>query len=362
MHLIVKPLYQCNLRCLYCNETPRHDVGARMSIGDVRTMVRHLRDHYAARPADESVQIFWQGGEPFLMGPEFYAEALDIQRAAWGDRRPWWNAIQTNLTLLDDRWMALLGKERERLSLGISFDFFGDDRRWPDGRSSRETVLANIHRLMEAGFPPSIVCVLTRSNTGRLESIYDFIHRYPVSVRFNQLVNAPGGRRRGCGGATRLTNAEYTRALRWLNRRWLEDGAAAGVVANTREMLRQIRFGVSNCYYSEDCQTWHLTVAPDGTAYPCVNLDGDEYRLGNILTDPLDQILNSPVRQAWHERPRRIREGACRGCDVLELCRGGCPNHTVAYGRDLYGRDPFCTVHRNLFRQLRGILRRAGYS
>lgn len=363
MHLILKALFGCNLRCVYCNETSHHHLPARMSLEDVRRMVVSLGAYFESRDPAEPVYFFWQGGEPFLLGPAYFAEVLAIQERVFGESRAWYNKIQTNLTLLDDGWLDLFKRARRRVAPGISFDFYGRDRRTPDGGSTRRTVLANIHRLMREGFRPGIVCMLTRSNVGRLHEIYDFVHRHPVAVRFNQLVNAPDprGRRRGCGGATRLTNAEYARAMRWLNRRWIDDPESAGEVVNTREMMRQILYGVSSCYFAKECQSWHMTILPDGGAYPCDDRYLPEFRLGNIFTDPVEAVMGSPVRKAWIDRPRHVQEGACRGCDVLQFCNGGCPNHALSYGRGLYGRDPFCSVYRSLFRQLRKILADAGY-
>jgi uncharacterized protein len=65
-----------------------------------------VRKYIASEPSSE-VTFHWQGGEPTLMGIEFFAKAMQLQRRYANGKRIT-NTLQTNGTLLDDDWGRLL--------------------------------------------------------------------------------------------------------------------------------------------------------------------------------------------------------------------------------------------------------------
>ncbi len=113
---------RCNLACKYCYYLEKEpllyaDRGV-LRMDDV-TLEAFVRDYIAAQPYGTDVVFAWQGGEPTLLGLEFFQRAVAFQkRHASG--RAIQNALQTNGTLFDDRWGAFL--RGEKFLVGISFD------------------------------------------------------------------------------------------------------------------------------------------------------------------------------------------------------------------------------------------------
>ncbi len=120
--MLAKPIgSRCNLACSYCfylEKEPLLYPDAGVPRMNDATLEKFVRDYLAAQPGEE-VQFAWQGGEPALMGVEFFERAVALQRR-YAAGRSVTNAIQTNGTLLDDRWAAFLA--REKFLVGLSVD------------------------------------------------------------------------------------------------------------------------------------------------------------------------------------------------------------------------------------------------
>ena len=120
-HLLTKPIgSRCNLDCSYCfyleKEKLYTDAGGMHMKPEV--LETYVRDYIAAQPG-QGVSIAWQGGEPTLLGVEFFRTAVALQ-AKYARGKTIENAFQTNGTLLDDEWGDFLAKNN--FLVGISID------------------------------------------------------------------------------------------------------------------------------------------------------------------------------------------------------------------------------------------------
>src|SRR6056297_1140471 len=108
--VLVKPAGpDCNLDCTYCfylekselfPETDRHRMSAEVQEELIRQVMQQSGD---------SVSIAWQGGEPTLMGLDFYKRAVELEMK-YGHGQSVGNGLQTNGTLLNEEWAAFLQK------------------------------------------------------------------------------------------------------------------------------------------------------------------------------------------------------------------------------------------------------------
>src|SRR5512133_2535003 len=121
-HVMAKPIgARCNLECRYCfylDKEPTLYPDAGTPRMDEATLERFVGDCLAARPDGEGT-FAWQGGEPTLLGVEFFARAVALQQRYAAGRRVT-SSLQTNGTLLDDRWGEFLA--REKFLVGLSID------------------------------------------------------------------------------------------------------------------------------------------------------------------------------------------------------------------------------------------------
>ena len=91
------------------------------------------------------------------------------------------------------------------------------------------------------------------------------------------------------------------------------------------------------------------SITPDGKipVSPCVYMH--DYRVGDILTDDILDIVNSEQFRAFQTRKDNYKniEG-CKDCEKGDICRGGCFAMAYTYKKcetgetDLYARDPYC--------------------
>jgi uncharacterized protein len=129
----------CNLACTYCFYLKKQGLfasGTRFRMDDV-TLEKFVRDYIASQDTPE-VTFAWQGGEPTLLGVQFFARVVELQARHAGGKRVS-NTFQTNGTLLDDDWGEFL--HRHRFLVGLSMD--------------GPPELHDIHRLDRRGGPTS---------------------------------------------------------------------------------------------------------------------------------------------------------------------------------------------------------------
>src|SRR5437870_386632 len=120
-HVMAKPSGAiCNLECKYCFYLEKEGLfapGTRFHMSD-EVLEAYVKQQIEGQKGSE-VLFAWQGGEPTLMGVEFYEKGVALQRR-YADGRRVQNSLQTNGVLLDDRWGEFL--RRENFLVGISID------------------------------------------------------------------------------------------------------------------------------------------------------------------------------------------------------------------------------------------------
>jgi uncharacterized protein len=189
---IVKPTHECNLACKYCYVEDQAEKG-RMDQQTLERMTQQL----VTLPGIESVNIIWHGGEPLLMGLEFYKEAISIQNALKGQVNIQ-NSMQSNSTLINEKILDYF--EKVGMRIGTSLDgpeeIHNLTRVYPDGRGSFKEVWEGIQLTGErsrrkrcyqkerGGYIGGLgaITILTRKNIDQLEEVYDFFKSNKLSI------------------------------------------------------------------------------------------------------------------------------------------------------------------------------------
>ena len=108
--LLIKPTGQdCNIACRYCFYSPKTEL-----FGDGR---HRMSDEVLEKLVSSYVRLqfnmssfAWQGGEPTLMGLDFYKKVVELQQKYGTDGQVVTNALQTNGILLDEKWCKFLAQ------------------------------------------------------------------------------------------------------------------------------------------------------------------------------------------------------------------------------------------------------------
>ena len=358
-HVMAKPGGSaCNLDCAYCfylgKESLRGGPGqGRMSDETLEAFTRQ----YIEGVTSGDIVFSWQGGEPTLLGLDFFRKALDLQArfARPGQRIE--NDLQTNGTLLTEEWAAFLKEKRFLVGLSIDGPRELHDRyrvsKGGDPTFDRVFRAAKLLQHHKVRFN-TLTCV-HRFNASRPLDVYRFLRRElgSTSLQFIPIVEYRGFEHTSPNGVDRenapLDGSPAARpghpdsiATDWsvapeewgyfLSRVFDEWRSRdfGKVFVNQIETLvaRHMGMPAQLCVYGEVCGKC-LAIEHDGSVYSCDHFVYPDYRLGNIHEKPLAEMAMSPEQIAFGYAKGTQLPSYCRQCAFLQDCWGECPKNRV---------------------------------
>ena len=348
---IIKVTESCNFDCLYC----LRNVKASSSIS-IKTIDAYFRKLSRYRDF-VSIQNIWHGGEPLLMGVDFYEEAMAIVKHYF-PKTNIINSIQTNGFLLD-RYIDFLKKSR--VGVGISLDGpedINNQRVLKNGASPFKKIMDNMRMLRENNIHYGTVGVLTSKAIGHEKRIYDFLKSVTQGARLN-LVSPDGLNKESVtDNGIVLSITEAAQILVRFYDIWKSDEPNEGRVFQLRpftEMVEALFTGKNSvCEFSKGCEDY-LCLGCNGSIYPCGRFSSnDDFCMGNILENDFNQIYNSLPEKLRKQRLEYI-ETACFNCQYKNICCGGCAHHSFAWGNYI-DKTPYCAAYQALFEHIKKSL------
>ena len=334
----------CNLDCTYCfyleKERLYPDRKNHWKMDDA-TLEAFVRQYIQA---DRSgvVEFIWQGGEPTLMGIDYFEKALALQQRYRGGRQIN-NSLQTNGILLDDRWARFLKKHHFLVGISLDGDRVSNDR-WRQtraGKSSYPQVLAGIRVLKQHGVEFNTLTVVNAENVRRPLETYQALKRAGSRyIQFIPLVERAASRP-GPDGLT-LISPDFTGQSevtpwsvpaqaygRFLNRifdHWRLHDMGQVFVMNFEQTLTQRAGGQGSCVTAPTCGA-NPVMEANGDVYSCDHFVYPQYRLGNIHHADLRDLINAEQNIRFGQQKLRHPDPDCLRCTFRPLCHGGCPKH-----------------------------------
>ena len=178
-HAMVKPVGAiCNIDCTYCYYLHKKDLlgsESHFQISD-EILETHIKQYIEGQDREEVV-FSWQGGEPTLLGLEFFRRVVDLEQKYKKPHQRVENDLQTNGTLLNDEWGAFL--KQHGFLVGLSID--GPEelhdvyRISNDGKPTFAKVFAAAQMLHRHGVPFHSLTVVNRVNAKRPLDVYRFL-------------------------------------------------------------------------------------------------------------------------------------------------------------------------------------------
>ncbi len=167
IHVLAKPTGAiCNLECSYCFFLKKAQLypGStfRMSNAVLELYIRQLIESHRAN----KVTVAWQGGEPTLMGLDFYRRALAYQDRYRRPGMSFENTMQTNGTLLNDDWCEFFRDHGFLIGISIDgpaelHDVYRLDK---SGRPTFDRVRRGLRLLQKHGVEYNILTTINRRN------------------------------------------------------------------------------------------------------------------------------------------------------------------------------------------------------
>ena len=376
-HVLIKPTGAiCNLDCKYCFFLSKEMLypGSRfqMAEGLLQTYLKQLLESHRAPQVD----VAWQGGEPTLMGLDFFKRSIDLVNKLKRPGQQIQYTIQTNGTLLNNEWCAFFKKSN--FLVGLSMDgpkaFHDVYRVNKGGAGSFDQVMRGFQFLREHNVDVNILCTVHAANQDHPLDVYWFF-RDELGAQFIQFIpiierasastlpianlgwsQRPGGDRplyinEGNLVTERSVTAEaYGKFLIVIFNEWLKTDVGKVYVQHFDSALANwVGVPGAVCIFSETCGQ-ALALEHNGDLYSCDHFVEPAYKLGNIHETHLIQLLSSPQQIKFGQDKKNSLPRYCRECEVRFACHGECPkNRFIKTPDGEAGLNYLCAAYKAFF-------------
>jgi uncharacterized protein len=336
-HVMAKPTgARCNLACDYCFFLKKEGLypgsDFRMSDEVVEAYVRQTIEGQAA----PEVTLAWQGGEPTLMGLDFFrrAAAIALEYARPGRRIA--HSFQTNGVLIDEDWCRFF--RDNGFLVGLSLDGPRDLHDAYRHDKAGGSVFARVEqaaRLMQKeGVEFNILCTVNAANVGRPLEVYRYF-RDELGARYVQFIpiverdNETGLPERTRVTARTVDPAGYGRFLIEIFDEWVRRDVGVMFVPFFDAVLASYLFGVSSiCVLRPSCGD-APALEHNGDLYSCDHFVEPGHRLGNVRETPIAELVASGKQRAFGRAKTEGLPDYCKGCAYLFTCHGECPKNRI---------------------------------
>ena len=395
-HLLAKPTGAvCNLDCKYCFFLSKEMLypGSRFRMTDelLETYIRQLLESQQ----NPEVNIAWQGGEPTLMGLDFFRHALQLVEKYKKPGQKMVHTIQTNGTKLDDEWAAFF--KQHNFLVGLSVDgpkeIHDAYRVNKGGQGSFDQVMKGWRTLMEHQVDVNILSTVHAANADHPLEVYHFF-RDELKAQYMQFIpiveRATGETlafaNQGWSGRTGTDRRLYTqigdlvtersvkpeqygRFLITIFDEWVGRDVGQVFVQSFDAALANWLGQPSLCIFQPTCGS-ALALEHNGDLYSCDHFVEPEYLLGNIQKTHMRELVTSDQQQKFGQDKFDTLPQYCRECEVLFACYGECPrNRFVSAPDGEPGLNYLCAGYKLFFkhidhpmRLMADLLRRGHYA
>lgn len=352
-HLLSKPTGAiCNLGCKYCFFLSKEALypGSKFQMDDA-TLERYISQLFASSPGPE-VNVAWQGGEPTLMGLDFFKRSVELAKKYKKPDQSILHTIQTNGTQLNDEWCEFFKKNNYLVGISIDGPKAMHDayRVTKGGQGTFDEVLRGWELLKKHAVDANILCTVHAANEDHGLEVYRFfrdtlkaehIQFIPIVERATEETLAvanegwqerPGAKRilykqSGRLVTERSVNSEkFGRFLIDVFEEWIKADVGR-VYVRTFDVALGSWLGQHNlCIVSPTCGN-ALALEHNGDVYSCDHYVEPEHRLGNIKDKDLGEMVASPAQRKFGQDKFTTLPKYCKECPVLFACYGECPRN-----------------------------------
>jgi uncharacterized protein len=365
IHVLAKPTgAACNLQCSYCFFLNKESLypGSRFRMSDevLETYIRQLIESHQS----QRVTVSWQGGEPTLMGIDFFKKAIAFQEKYQKPGMIFENTLQTNGTLLNDEWCEFFRKHD--FLVGISIDgpqhMHDLHRLDKQGRPTFDRVMRGLRLLQKHGIDYNILTTVNRVNADHPLEVYEFL-REEAKTSWMQFIPAI---ERLKDGVVTMYQEGTTVSERSVQPRQFGDFLIAifdewvrhdvgTVFVQTFEAAMRNWLGLPSsgmCVFDATCGHG-LALEHNGDLYACDHFVEPKYFLGNIKQSHMLELVISEAQRTFGRNKLDLLPRSCRECDVWFACKGECPKNR--FGATLDGEpglNYLCAGYQAFFRHI----------
>lgn len=351
--LLVKPISaQCNLRCRYCFylDHLRPQEMTRMSDETLEHLIREYM-----KTKQSQYGIGFQGGEPTLMGIDFFEKVVRLQKKYAPQNARISNAVQTNGTLITPELAHFFSTYN--FLLGVSLDGPEDlhdpYRRDARGEPTHKKVMEGISILREEKTPFNILCLVNNINGREPERVYRYFREQ--KFRYLQFIPCVEYDENGNLEEYSVTPEVWGNFLNGIFECWYPKDVRRVSIRLFDSILNKIVHGHSTvCDSGRDCRQYFL-IEHNGDIYPCDFFVYDKYKLGSIYHNNWEELLKMNQYRQFGERKTQWNK-RCDSCDILAFCHGDCPKNRNPHNQNLsFLCEGYRTFYHNALRRIHSI-------
>jgi uncharacterized protein len=347
-HVLAKPIGPaCNLACRYCfylEKEALYPGKSRISewVLQDRVLEEYIRQYIASQPA-QVIRFAWQGGEPTLLGVDYFRKVLALQQKH-GNGKKIENSLQTNGILLNDPWCEFLAENRFLIGLSLDGPRGLHDRYRVDkgGAPSFDTVMRGVGFLKKHGVEFNTLTVVQRDNSQHPLEVYRFLkeigHGFmqfiPIVERVavgsksgTPALVSPDSIAQAQVSEWSVESVQYGKFLCGIFDEWVRTDVGK-IFVQIFDVALAAWLGMEPglCVFQRSCGS-AVVIEHNGDIYSCDHYVYPENRLGNIMDRRLAAMLESPQQRSFGRNKLDRLPQACLQCSVRFACNGECPKH-----------------------------------
>jgi len=383
-HLLAKPTGAvCNLDCKYCFFLSKEMLypGSRFRMADelLETYIRQLLESQKL----PEVTIAWQGGEPTLMGLDFFKRSVELVEKYRNPGQTIQHTIQTNGTKIDDELAAFFKQHNFLIGLSVDgpqplHDIYRVNK---GGSGSFEQVMRGYQFLQKHGVDVNILCTVHAANADHPLEIYHFF-RDELKAQYMQFIPiveratvetlplANQGWSERAGGDRPLYTQigdlvtersvkpeQYGRFLIAIFDEWVRRDVGKVFVQSFDAALANWIGQPSLCIFQPTCGN-ALALEHNGDLYSCDHFVEPAFLLGNIHNTHMIELVASDQQRKFGQDKFDSLPQYCRQCEVLFACYGECPRNRFIHTPDGEpGLNYLCAGYKTFFNHINHPMR-----
>lgn len=319
--VIIRPTNDCNMRCRHCYHSVSNYNKERMEIDVFENIMKKLTATY------KEINLIWHGGEPLLMGIDFYKHCYQIINKYKEDGIVFKNSLQTNGVLITEDFIDFF--KLNNIGLSLSYD-----GKWNDVLRHNTNIIEEKIELMRKK-NLKFNCITTISNVlvdedNSLIDLYEYFKDKNINMKFNRLFQVG----EALNNSFSVNINKYISETKKLFEYWCYDDNATIDVSNLRHLLNIVtKNNHKECSNSSCLFSW-MDFDYKGNIYPCARLSQDDFVLGNIknVDDIRNIFLSSKYIDIYNKNIER-KNKCKKNCNLYELCQSGCNANAFIEGK-----------------------------
>ena len=330
-HIMAKPTGSaCNLNCDYCFFLKKEELypGSNFRMSD-EVHEAYIRQLFEAHQVPQ-VTVAWQGGEPTLMGLDFFRRSMELQKKYQKPGTRIENTFQTNGILLNDDWCQFFHDNNFLIGLSMDgpkelHDYYRKDK---GGHGTFDRVVRAARLLQKHKVEFNILCTVNSKNAAHPLDVYRFF-RDELGAQYIQFI--PIVEKDDEGGVTdrSVRPDQWGRFLIGIFEEWVKRDVGKTFVLNFDGALAGwLNMAGTVCIFGPTCGQG-TALEHNGDLYSCDHFVEPDNLLGNILNTPMIELMASEKQRKFGQDKRDTLPQYCRNCEFVHICNGECPKNRL---------------------------------